>query len=118
MCVLYIDPVFQSVPPGPSTTCTEDSCYNQGVCLQLWEGFSCDCTMTSYGGSFCSDREYTTPSVADVTVLGCVYVCGVKVVLCRAFGGSCWLGCVDVGDFQRCLYVVFGFVVYFRSNVC
>ncbi|CAL8377485.1 unnamed protein product, partial [Gadus morhua 'NCC'] len=40
---------------GPSTTCTEESCYNQGVCLQQWEGFSCDCTMTSYGGSFCSD---------------------------------------------------------------
>ncbi|XP_045577531.1 neurexin-2 isoform X5 [Salmo salar] len=44
---------------GPSTTCTEDSCYNQGVCLQLWEGFSCDCTMTSYGGSFCSDPGTT-----------------------------------------------------------
>ncbi|KAJ8008150.1 hypothetical protein DPEC_G00101780 [Dallia pectoralis] len=43
---------------GPSTTCTEDSCYNQGVCLQQWEGFSCDCTMTSYGGSFCSDPAY------------------------------------------------------------
>uniref|UniRef100_A0A8C9SUM6 Neurexin 2 n=1 Tax=Scleropages formosus TaxID=113540 RepID=A0A8C9SUM6_SCLFO len=44
---------------GPSTTCTEDSCYNQGVCLQQWEGFSCDCTMTSYGGSFCSDPGTT-----------------------------------------------------------
>ncbi|KAI5617681.1 neurexin 2a isoform X2, partial [Silurus asotus] len=40
---------------GPSTTCTEDSCHNQGVCLQQWEGFSCDCSMTSYGGSYCSD---------------------------------------------------------------
>ncbi|XP_030635339.1 neurexin-2-beta isoform X5 [Chanos chanos] len=44
---------------GPSTTCTEDSCYNQGVCLQQWEGFSCDCTMTSYGGSYCSDPGTT-----------------------------------------------------------
>ncbi|CAB1441133.1 unnamed protein product [Pleuronectes platessa] len=42
---------------GPSTTCTEDSCHQQGVCLQLWEGFSCDCTMTTYGGPFCSDRK-------------------------------------------------------------
>ncbi|KAL0970405.1 hypothetical protein UPYG_G00241520 [Umbra pygmaea] len=50
---------------GPSTTCTEDSCYNQGVCLQQWEGFSCDCTMTSYGGSFCSDREYKHLSFSD-----------------------------------------------------
>lgn len=44
---------------GPSTTCTEDSCHNQGVCLQQWEGFSCDCSMTSYGGSYCSDREFS-----------------------------------------------------------
>ncbi|KAA8582802.1 hypothetical protein FQN60_006473, partial [Etheostoma spectabile] len=41
----------------PSTTCTEESCYHQGVCLQQWEGFTCDCTMTSYGGSFCNDQE-------------------------------------------------------------
>ncbi|XP_030009743.1 neurexin-2-like isoform X8 [Sphaeramia orbicularis] len=44
---------------GPSTTCTEDSCYHQGVCLQLWEGFSCDCTMTTYGGPFCNDPGTT-----------------------------------------------------------
>ncbi|XP_069375379.1 neurexin 2b isoform X7 [Paralichthys olivaceus] len=44
---------------GPSTTCTEDSCYHQGVCLQQWEGFTCDCTMTSYGGSFCNDPGTT-----------------------------------------------------------
>lgn len=42
---------------GPSTTCTEDSCANQGVCLQQWDGFTCDCTMTSYGGPVCNDRE-------------------------------------------------------------
>ncbi|XP_075957662.1 neurexin-2-like isoform X4 [Anarhichas minor] len=44
---------------GPSTTCTEDACHHQGVCLQLWEGFSCDCTMTTYGGPFCSDPGTT-----------------------------------------------------------
>ncbi|XP_048039423.1 neurexin 2b isoform X6 [Megalobrama amblycephala] len=44
---------------GPSSTCTEDSCHHQGVCLQQWEGFSCDCTMTSYGGSYCSDPGTT-----------------------------------------------------------
>ncbi|XP_071372116.1 neurexin-2-beta isoform X6 [Centroberyx affinis] len=44
---------------GPSTTCTEESCHHQGVCLQLWEGFSCDCTMTTYGGPFCSDPGTT-----------------------------------------------------------
>ncbi|XP_055791420.1 neurexin-2-like isoform X7 [Salvelinus fontinalis] len=44
---------------GPSSTCTEDSCHHQGVCLQQWEGFSCDCTMTSHGGAFCSDPGTT-----------------------------------------------------------
>ncbi|XP_059912210.1 neurexin 2a [Gadus macrocephalus] len=44
---------------GPSTTCTEESCLHQGVCLQLWEGFFCDCTMTTYGGPFCSDPGTT-----------------------------------------------------------
>ncbi|XP_069633994.1 neurexin-2-like isoform X2 [Haliaeetus albicilla] len=43
---------------GPSTTCTEESCANQGVCLQQWDGFTCDCTMTSYGGPVCNDREW------------------------------------------------------------
>ena len=42
---------------GPSTTCQEDSCSNQGVCLQQWEGFTCDCSMTSYAGPLCNDGE-------------------------------------------------------------
>lgn len=42
---------------GPSTTCQEDSCANQGVCLQQWEGFSCDCSMTSFGGPLCNDGK-------------------------------------------------------------
>ncbi|TSK14851.1 Neurexin-1a [Bagarius yarrelli] len=43
---------------GPSTTCQEDSCSNQGVCLQQWEGFTCDCSMTSFGGPLCNDGKY------------------------------------------------------------
>ncbi|XP_039625115.1 neurexin-2-like isoform X7 [Polypterus senegalus] len=44
---------------GPSTTCTEDSCANLGVCLQQWDGYTCDCSMTSYGGSVCNDPGTT-----------------------------------------------------------
>uniref|UniRef100_A0A4W3HPC4 Neurexin 1 n=1 Tax=Callorhinchus milii TaxID=7868 RepID=A0A4W3HPC4_CALMI len=44
---------------GPSTTCQEDSCGNQGVCLQQWDGFTCDCSMTSYSGSLCNDPGTT-----------------------------------------------------------
>ncbi|XP_077143421.1 neurexin-2-beta isoform X11 [Ranitomeya variabilis] len=44
---------------GPSTTCSEESCGNLGVCLQQWDGFICDCTMTSYGGPVCNDPGTT-----------------------------------------------------------
>nr|XP_008540942.1 PREDICTED: neurexin-1-beta isoform X7 [Equus przewalskii]XP_014702323.1 neurexin-1 isoform X19 [Equus asinus]XP_023475448.1 neurexin-1 isoform X18 [Equus caballus] len=44
---------------GPSTTCQEDSCSNQGVCLQQWDGFSCDCSMTSFSGPLCNDPGTT-----------------------------------------------------------
>ncbi|XP_075138455.1 neurexin 3 isoform X16 [Leptodactylus fuscus] len=44
---------------GPTTTCQEDSCANQGVCMQQWEGFTCDCSMTSYSGPQCNDPGAT-----------------------------------------------------------
>ncbi|XP_045141677.1 neurexin-1 isoform X16 [Echinops telfairi] len=44
---------------GPSTTCQEDSCSNQGVCLQQWDGFTCDCSMTSFSGPLCNDPGTT-----------------------------------------------------------
>ncbi|XP_029110231.1 neurexin 1a isoform X13 [Scleropages formosus] len=44
---------------GPSTTCQEDSCANQGICLQQWEGFTCDCSMTSFSGPLCNDAGTT-----------------------------------------------------------
>ncbi|KAJ3607044.1 hypothetical protein NHX12_026559 [Muraenolepis orangiensis] len=40
------------------TTCQEESCTNMGVCIQQWENYTCDCTMTSYTGTHCNDREY------------------------------------------------------------
>ncbi|XP_061742804.1 neurexin 3b isoform X3 [Nerophis ophidion] len=44
---------------GPSTTCQEDSCANMGVCMQQWENFTCDCSMTSYSGTHCNDPGTT-----------------------------------------------------------
>ncbi|XP_066534064.1 neurexin 3b isoform X2 [Hoplias malabaricus] len=44
---------------GPSTTCQEDSCSNFGVCIQQWENFTCDCSMTSYSGPTCNDPGTT-----------------------------------------------------------
>uniref|UniRef100_A0A4W5KKB1 Neurexin 3a n=1 Tax=Hucho hucho TaxID=62062 RepID=A0A4W5KKB1_9TELE len=48
---------------GPSTTCQEDSCANMGVCIQQWENYTCDCSMTSYTGTQCNDREYCSLSI-------------------------------------------------------
>ncbi|XP_058843762.1 neurexin-3a isoform X24 [Acipenser ruthenus] len=44
---------------GPSTTCQEDSCANMGICIQQWENFTCDCSMTSYAGNQCNDPGAT-----------------------------------------------------------
>ncbi|XP_036397817.1 neurexin 3a isoform X3 [Megalops cyprinoides] len=44
---------------GPSTTCQEDSCANMGVCIQQWENYTCDCSMTSYSGTQCNDPGTT-----------------------------------------------------------
>ncbi|XP_028293164.1 neurexin 3a isoform X2 [Gouania willdenowi] len=44
---------------GPSTTCEEDSCANMGVCIQQWENYTCDCSMTSYTGTQCNDPGTT-----------------------------------------------------------
>uniref|UniRef100_A0A665WBC8 Neurexin 3a n=1 Tax=Echeneis naucrates TaxID=173247 RepID=A0A665WBC8_ECHNA len=44
---------------GPSTTCEEDSCANMGICIQQWENYTCDCSMTSYTGTQCNDPGTT-----------------------------------------------------------
>ncbi|XP_064881938.1 neurexin-3a-like [Oncorhynchus nerka] len=44
---------------GPSTTCQEDSCTNMGVCIQQWEKYTCDCSMTSFTGTRCNDPGTT-----------------------------------------------------------
>ncbi|XP_061600132.1 neurexin 3a [Cololabis saira] len=44
---------------GPSTTCQEDSCSNMGICIQQWENYTCDCSMTSYTGTQCNDPGTT-----------------------------------------------------------
>ncbi|XP_039527108.1 neurexin 3a isoform X1 [Pimephales promelas] len=43
----------------PSTTCQEDSCANMGICIQQWENYTCDCSMTSYTGAQCNDPGTT-----------------------------------------------------------
>ena len=59
-----------SPPPGPSTTCAEDSCAHGGVCLQQWDGFSCDCSMSAHSGAACTERECAKGACKGVCVGG------------------------------------------------
>jgi leucine-rich repeat transmembrane neuronal protein 1/2 len=40
---------------GPLTKCTNSACSNRGICVQMWNSYSCDCDMTSYSGPTCAD---------------------------------------------------------------
>ncbi|XP_035274922.1 neurexin 3a isoform X17 [Anguilla anguilla] len=57
--VLYRSGQIERGCEGPSTTCQEDSCANMGVCIQQWENYTCDCSMTSYSGTQCNDPGTT-----------------------------------------------------------
>uniref|UniRef100_A0A2I3REY5 Neurexin-1 n=1 Tax=Pan troglodytes TaxID=9598 RepID=A0A2I3REY5_PANTR len=80
---------------GPSTTCQEDSCSNQGVCLQQWDGFSCDCSMTSFSGPLCNDRKY-------LSEYGLILIDSFEILIVKV-AKSC-----DDGD-----SLVFGFIIIF-----
>lgn len=67
---------------GPSTTCQEDSCANMGVCIQQWENFTCDCSMTSYSGTHCNDREYCHV-MHDLCDRNCDRIRGVSQSTCK-----------------------------------
>ncbi|XP_071807958.1 axotactin-like [Asterias amurensis] len=36
--------------------CSENPCKNGGVCTELWVGFTCNCTGTSYSGQTCQEE--------------------------------------------------------------
>ncbi|GFW98104.1 neurexin-1 [Trichonephila clavipes] len=59
-----IDPIKDAVVPstlvssgcaGPVTKCSTTACANRGICVQMWNSYTCDCDMTSYTGPTCSD---------------------------------------------------------------
>ena len=46
------------VEPGcsaPVTRCSSTACANRGVCVQLWNSYTCDCDLTSFSGPTCQD---------------------------------------------------------------
>lgn len=40
---------------GPVTKCSSTACANRGICVQMWNSYTCDCDMTSYSGPTCAD---------------------------------------------------------------
>ncbi|XP_037079238.1 neurexin-1a-like [Pollicipes pollicipes] len=42
---------------GPDSRCSPESCRNGGICKQDWNSYTCDCTLTSFVGSRCTDES-------------------------------------------------------------
>ncbi|NP_001240692.1 neurexin [Aplysia californica] len=54
------NPIHESVGDGcrgPMSKCVNDSCANQGRCVQQWTSYKCDCDMTSFTGPMCKDES-------------------------------------------------------------
>lgn len=45
------------VNPGCQGHCSSHmmQCSNGGECVEQYNGYSCDCSLTAYDGSFCTD---------------------------------------------------------------
>lgn len=51
---------------GPSEKCDQDSCANNGECSQLWTGFFCDCSLTTFSGSKCDQCEFISHLIGTI----------------------------------------------------
>ncbi|PAV72957.1 hypothetical protein WR25_09800 [Diploscapter pachys] len=45
------------IQPGEQGYCRKDLCYNDGLCIDKYDGYSCDCGLTPFGGQDCR-KEY------------------------------------------------------------
>ena len=43
---------------APIQLCRSDSCSNGGKCVQNWNEFICDCSLTAFVGKRCRKRKY------------------------------------------------------------
>ncbi|XP_055944776.1 neurexin-1-like isoform X1 [Argiope bruennichi] len=42
---------------GSMTKCSHSACANHGVCVQVFNSYTCDCDMTSFSGPICADES-------------------------------------------------------------
>lgn len=63
--------VTPGVKPGCSGHCTSygQHCRNGGQCLEKYNGYSCDCTLTAYDGPFCTEGKIQSQSCETIVTL-------------------------------------------------
>ncbi|TRY86637.1 hypothetical protein DNTS_018605 [Danionella cerebrum] len=98
---------------GPSTTCQDDSCANMGVCIQQWENFTCDCSMTSYSGTQCNDPSLEQPPQRSYSIVYLTQAAANNEMMHNV--GGVLLGNEQVGV---CLFNDVYPLVLHRSDVC
>lgn len=40
---------------APITRCSSTACANRGICVQLWNSYTCDCDLTTFSGPTCAE---------------------------------------------------------------
>lgn len=53
--VLIASTLVESGCSAPITRCSSTACANRGICVQLWNSYTCDCDLTTYSGPTCAD---------------------------------------------------------------
>lgn len=53
--VLIASTLVESGCSAPVTRCSSTACANRGVCVQLWNSYTCDCDLTTFSGPTCAD---------------------------------------------------------------
>lgn len=53
--VLIPSTLVESGCSAPITRCSSTACANRGICVQLWNSYTCDCDLTTFSGPTCAD---------------------------------------------------------------
>nr|XP_027202560.1 neurexin-1-like isoform X1 [Dermatophagoides pteronyssinus] len=58
--VLIPSTLVESGCSTPITRCSSTACANRGICVQLWNSYTCDCDLTTFSGPTCADGNEST----------------------------------------------------------
>ncbi|KAJ6218579.1 hypothetical protein RDWZM_009736 [Blomia tropicalis] len=51
---------------APINRCSSTACANRGICVQLWNSYTCDCDLTTYSGPTCTDGNGNNRTIASI----------------------------------------------------